>query len=117
RAVRSSVSVRFPNAVAVAVIGVAVAGGSGDAVFLVKAVIQSAGGIMHHVASRVVGIVGAAGVNPVVRVGGNDQVFRAAFGDALAQQVAPGIIAVAVAPVLRFAVDRCGSAVSARVLR
>ena len=56
-------------------------------------------------------------MDPVVRVGGDTQVLRRTLGDALAQQVAPGIVTVAVAPVLGLAVDRCCGAVGSSILR
>jgi hypothetical protein len=46
-----------------------------------------------------------------VCVGGDEQVFRAALGDALVEQVAPGVLAVAVAPVLALAAEHRGRTV------
>jgi len=52
-----------------------------------------------------------------VRVSGDAQIFRAAFGDALLQQVTPRVIPIGVAPVLALATDHCGRTVCSSVLR
>jgi hypothetical protein len=55
-------------------------------------------------------------MDPIVRVSRDGQVFRSALGDALPQQIAPGIIRVAVAPVLGFSIQRGGSTICAGIL-
>ena len=52
-----------------------------------------------------------------MRVSGDLQIFRAALGDGFLEHVAPGVIHVAVAPVLTLVLQDFGRAVSARVLR
>jgi hypothetical protein len=54
-------------------------------------------------------VIGPGSMNPVVCVSGDEQIFGAAFGDALLQQVTPRVIPVAVAPVFGHAVN-CGRA-------
>jgi hypothetical protein len=52
-----------------------------------------------------------------MRVGGNVQVFRAAFGDGLLQQIAPRVIAICVAPVFCLILENLGCAISSSILR
>jgi hypothetical protein len=56
-------------------------------------------------------------VQPVVRVGGDAQIFRAALGDGLLQQVAPGVVAVRVAPVFGLVLENFRGAICSCILR
>src|SRR5262249_13937525 len=88
------------HAIAVGVVGVGITAGAGDAALLVVGVVLAAG-VVGHVAGSVVLVVGAGdSVHPVPHIGGCAHVLGAALGDRLLQQVAPGVIGVAVPPVL-----------------
>lgn len=51
---------------------------------------------------------------PVVRVGGNEQILSAAFGDRFVEQITPGVIAVAVAPVFCLVLENMRGAIGSR---
>ena len=91
RAVGRQIPVRLAHAVAVAVIGIGVAGSASKTVLLVKGVIQAAGGVMGYVAR---GIVEIRAGEPVVISGDNAQVFRRALGDGLGEQISPRVVPV-----------------------
>lgn len=55
-------------------------------------------------------------MNPVMGVSGDTQIFCAALGDNFIEQIAPGIVGVAVTPVFRLVLEHHGCANSARVL-
>ncbi len=50
-------------------------------------------------------------------VGGETQVFRAAFSNCFSQQVAPGVVGVAVAPVFGLVLQHFGRAIGPGILR
>jgi hypothetical protein len=107
-------SVGFLDAFAIRVIGAGESGGPCGTIFLIVDVIEIARGVVHHVAGSVVRI---SALQLVVRGIGHAQVFRRAFGHTLAQQVPPGIVVVAVAPVLGMTVEKSLGAVGSGVLR
>jgi hypothetical protein len=66
---------------------------------------------------HVPGCVVAVALELVIGRGGENDVFRRAFGWCLGQQIAPGVLRVAIAPELRFAIQHGDRAVGSRVLR
>src|SRR6185437_7463711 len=99
-----------------AVINVTVTTCAGDTVLLVKVVIQVGRGVVGHVAVGIILIISSWAVNPVMGVGGQAQIFRAALSNHLPEQISPGIVGVVVAPVFGFVVDRQGGAVCPGIL-
>ena|SRR5215469_8021806 len=89
----------------------------GDAVLLVKGVIETSGRIVRHIAGCIVKVIRAGyGMNLVGDGSSYVQIFRRTLCGSLLQQIAPGVIAVAVAPVFRQVVYCFLGAVGSSVL-
>src|SRR5579864_5989456 len=110
---RPCTAVRFLDTVSVGIVGIGVTCRPGNAVFLVIGIIGSTGRIMGHVASGVISVTGQL----VVGQRAHAQVLSAALGDRLLKQVAPGIVAVSIAPIFRQIVYRLLGAIGSSVLR
>ncbi len=93
---RSRAAVGFLDAISVSVIGVGVTSRARDAIFLIVAERDTTvGGVGGHVAGRVIAVAGEL----VVYQCRGTEVLCAAFSNGFVGEIAPGVIAVAVAPV------------------
>ena len=120
---RSRAAVGLGYAVAVAVVCVSITSRAGEAVLLIVGVVlRWRRGVERHVACRVILVIRAAGgMNPVVRVGGDAQVFSGAgrggrsLKQGLANQIPPRVIGVIVAPEFLQAAQHSGGTVRPRI--
>src|SRR5437762_6305447 len=99
--------------VAIGIIGVRESGRATDPVFRVVVVVRAVV-VAHHVAGSVVGV---STLQLIVRGCGQAQVLCRALGWGLTQEVAPGFVVVAIAPVLGMTIRKDHGAVRPGVLR
>src|SRR6185437_4028704 len=109
-------SARFFHAIAVSIVSVSECpgsrGGAGNAVFGVIGGRDIVRGIENHVSGSIVAVTGELVIDERWSV----QEFCAALGDGLIREIAPRVVAVAVAPVFGLGIHRTSGAVCAGVL-